>query len=1090
MKPSTSCRLFCALFLCALSLVVSTPRAWAQAQASTGQISGNVRDAQGAAIPNATVKASNTGTGLTQTTTSNEDGLYRFVLLPPGTYNVTVEASNFAKTEIKGVTVAVGQIADTDITLGVSAVQESVDISASTLQTTVSQADALFNQKAIDNLPINGRRFQDFVSLTPSVIVDNATRGQISLSGQRGINSNIQIDGADYNQPFFGGIRGGERSNNGYTIPQESIQEFQVVAAGYSAEFGRSTGGVVNAITKSGTNDLHGSAFYLHRPEQLSRTNELLAAIARARSREIPGAPTQQQWGASLGGPLKKDKMFFFGSYEQQRIRQDRNVVFTLLSLLQNDATAFGALSTPARNLFNFYRGLEVPYQETNDAVTFLGRFDYQFNNGGRFNVRYNYSQNEGQNANATGGAPDPTTTRALSNNGNEKNNTNTVVGQLNTFFKPNLSNELRVQYAREERPREANSTDPNVNSAIGSFGVRNFLPTTQYDWRFQLTENLTWIVGNHTTKFGAEINHVYVDQVFGFNQFGTYGLGGVNTANAAGVASVLEILSGGVNNRPFDAPANQATLLQQIGNLSAAFASNEFALFGQDAWRIRPNFTLNFGLRWEGQFNPQPESNNEVLVNVTRQYRSLIGNGVGVDPTRFPDFGDQVAPRLGFAWDPFNKGKTVVRADGGLYYARTPLLLLAGPYNNFRSPAGDLSVSLPFPISAATLRTSTACPNVAACDSLYEQLGLIGIRPTIGSLQPLSVQQIGQIATALGLSFNAAAPTGIQPLAFANDYKNPRATQFGFGAEHELGNGFTVGVDFRYVNTVNLQRNRELNLPAPVGYNGDIEGRTWLGFNALTLNGQTVVAARPRPFNASPAAVAAGLTIGNFSLRESTARSMYRAMTARANLRRKWGQLSAFYTLSENFSNDDNERDAGGYTYQNTYDLAADYNYSNLDQRHQFLANAVFFLPFGIETATGIRLSSGRPLDARVGADLNGDGTNNDRPFSAFGQPFKRNAFRNLAFYNVDLRVQKRFSLGETRSLTFSSEFFNLFNFENATFAGPQANYCATAVRGCGFGAPTNATFRQLKDASGNFIITNNPGVPFQVQLGARFQF
>src|SRR5262245_62050496 len=234
-----SFRLAIASLFGALCLVLGADKAFAQAQATTGQITGIVRDNAGAAVPGASIKAANTQTGLSQTVTSSDDGLYRFVLLPPGVYNLTAEAANFTKTELKDIPVTVGQIADVNITLGVGSVSESVTVTATGLQTTAIQPDSLFNQKSIDNLPINGRRFQDFVSLTPTAIVDNATRGQISLSGQRGINSNIQIDGADYNQPFFGGIRGGERSNNGYTIPQESIQEFQVVAAGYSAEFGR-----------------------------------------------------------------------------------------------------------------------------------------------------------------------------------------------------------------------------------------------------------------------------------------------------------------------------------------------------------------------------------------------------------------------------------------------------------------------------------------------------------------------------------------------------------------------------------------------------------------------------------------------------------------------------------------------------------------------------------------------------------------------------------------------------------------------------------------------------------------------------------
>src|SRR5262249_41851878 len=171
--------------------------------------------------------------------------------------------------------------------------------------------------------------------------------------------------------------------------------------------------------------------------------------------------------------------------------------------------------------------------------------------------------------------------------------------------------------------------------------------------------------------------------------------------------------------------------------------------LFAQDSWRISPRFTLNYGLRWEGMFLPQPQANNQPLVDLVRNFRSFIGNGLGVDPSRFPDFTDQVAPRLGFAWDPTGSGKTVIRANTGIYYARTPLLLLAGPFNNFRTPPGDLSVTLPFSLPAN--RTPTAsCPTNAACDSLFEQLTLIGYN--FNNLRPLSVTDISNIAQLSGV--------------------------------------------------------------------------------------------------------------------------------------------------------------------------------------------------------------------------------------------------------------------------------------------------------------------------------------------------
>jgi outer membrane receptor for ferrienterochelin and colicin len=1066
-------------------LIFGASQAAAQSQASTGQIAGAVRDSAGAAIPNATVKATNTQTGLERTITTSEDGLYRIVLLPPGTYDLTAEASSFAKTEVKGFVVAVGQITDANITLGVGGVQEAVTVTAEAVQTTVSQPDALINETAINNLPINGRRFQDFVTLTPTAQVD-PQRGQISLSGQRGINSNINIDGVDYNQPFFGGIRGGERSNTAFTIPQESVKEFQVIAAGYSAEFGRSSGGLVTAVTKSGTNSFHGSAFYLIRHRELSRNNDFLQAQAANLGRELIAAPTQQQFGGSFGGPLKQDKAFFFGSYEQQRVRNPRQVFF------DNIATF---TPTPAtQQAFDFYKSLQTPFEQTNDAKAGLARFDYQFNEAHRFNVRYSQSNNNALNANATGNQLFPVTVSALSNNGTEQDRTYTVVGQLTDFFGSNLVNELRAQYTREVRPRIANAEQANVTNNIGRFGTVSFLPTTQFDWRVQVFNNLTWILGNHTTKFGAEVNHTFADQTFAFNQFGVFSISGTAAATLLDIMSYTPAITTGVVNR-FDSTA--VTYDRQIGNRLLDLTVQEFAFFAQDSWRVRPNFTLNYGLRWEGQFNPSPEANNDILLNQVRGFR--FPSGHTVNPGFIPDVTDQFGPRVGFAWDPFKDGKTVIRSFAGIYYARTPMLLLAGPLNNFRNPPGDLSIRLP--LSTSSLPATHPNRN---CTTVYCQMRLIGVDLntfTLDKLPILTIQQVQSVAGALGLS-GFSPFTGAQPITWANDYKNPKSYQWGGGIERELGGGLSVGVDYSQVNTLYLQRNRDINLPAPLS---SISEMPQLGNPNLKVNiqdpaqrpffgllGNTSAntpadqryAARSRPIP----------SLGSIQVRESTGRSVYQAMTLRANLRRKRVQFNAFYTFSRSLSDDDNERDAGGVTYENAFNLGSEFNYSRLDRRHQFVASPVVFLPYGFEVSSAIRLRSGLPIDVGFGRDVNEDRGGPDRPYSAPGVPFKRNAFRNLAIYDVDLRVQKSFTFKEDQRLVFSVEFFNLPNLNNIQLSGSTVtNYCAAPVpANCGFGAPSNPNFLKVKNASGNFILTNNPGVtgPFQVQFGARFHF
>lgn len=1064
----------------ALCFTLGADKVFAQAQGSTGQITGTVRDTNGGAVPNTTVKASNTQIGLEQTATTSAEGVYRFVLLPPGVYNLTAEASGFSKTEIKGVRVVIGQVTDANITIGAGSVQESVTITAEAIQTTVSQPDAVINETSINNLPINGRRFQDFVTLTPTAQVD-PQRGQISLSGQRGINTNVNIDGLDYNQPFFGGIRGGERSNNAFTIPQESIKEFQVVAAGYSAEFGRSSGGVVTAVTKSGTNEFHGSAFYVIRHRELARKNNYFKGLETfLGGQEVIPAPTQQQFGGSFGGPLKKDRAFIFGTYEQQKFRNPRQVVFNLLQNFTPTAAS--------QEAFDFFKSLQQPFEQTNDAQAGLVRFDYHFNEANRFNVRYNQSNNEALNANATGNALFPTTTSALSNNGTERDRSYTVTGQLTSFFKSNLVNELRAQYSREVRPREANVQAPVVQSSIGNFGTVRFLPTTQFDWRAQVFNNLTWIMGNHSVKFGAEINHIFADQLFAFNQFGYFQLSGSNPG------TLLDILSrtpGVATDNRFDTTA--VTYDRQIGNGQLNLAVDEFALYAQDSWRIKPNLTFNYGLRWEGQFNPAPVTNNDAVYNKVRGFR--FPSGHTVNPSLIPDVTDQFGPRLGIAWDPFSNGKTAVRAFGGVYYARTPMLLLAAPLNNFRNPPGDVSIRLPISLPANF-------PNRANFDTVYEQLKLIGIDLntfTLDKLPTITPQQVQSVAQALGLS-SFDPFTGISVITWANDYKNPKSYQFGGGIEREIGRGLSVGVDYSQVNTIYLQRNRELNLPAPLSSISEMPQladptkkvnivdpaqRPFFGLRGDTRSATPAdqrYAARSRPIP----------TLGSIQMRESTGRSVYQAMVIRANLRRKWGQFNAFYTLSRSLSNDDNERDAGGVAYQNAFDLSPEFNYSRLDRRHQFVANTVFFIPYGFEASSALRLLSGLPIDATFGTDINEDIGGPDRPYSAPGVSFKRNAFRNNAQYTVDLRVQKGISFGEQRRLIFSVEFFNLFNTENIQFSGSQVtNYCATtSQRDCGFGAPSNPNFLRVKNSSGSYLFNNNPGQVFQMQFGARLQF
>ncbi len=1169
--------------LVVLGFVVA-PMASAQSQ-GTGQIVGTVYDSSGAAIPDAKVVVTGKATGLTREVQTNADGGYRVVLLPPGLYAVEVKQSGF-KSFKSDVTVNVGSAVTVDARLQVGQISEVVEVVATTvIETTAVQTDALINQRSIQELPINGRRFHDFVALTPTVQIE-PSRNSISFAGQRGVNANITIDGADYNQPFFGGIRGGERASNAFTIPQESISEFQIVPYGYSAEFGRSSGGVMNAVTKSGTNDWHGSAFYFDREKSFARVDPF--------GRD--SLDKQRQFGGSFGGPARRDKSFFFGSAEKQLQDLPRRVVFRQLKDVSSTTTC-PALSTTSPPIsgcgyfwnteaFNFYRTDETPFTQTNDAWTALGRWDEQINANHRVGIRYHYSTNTGLNGVSVGDFVTPETTRAQSNNGTEKDNQHTVSGNWTGILTPRLVNEFRGQYSREQRPRLSNSTQAGISSVIGTSGARNFLPTTEQDWRLQFSDSLSWNIGKHSVKFGGDYNHLFADQTFRFNQFGVFNLSGSNVELHLDILSVGQCVSPAPPNNftcpsgdplhRFDDPSNVSYLVN-VGNGLASMAQDLVGLYFQDSWRITPRFTFNYGFRWEGYWNPSPSTTNTALTNAVG---SMTFPCCGkVNPGVIPDNINQPMPRIGFAWDPWGDGKTVIRGNAGMYYAANPLILFAGPINNFRSPAGDLSVQLPFNVSTVTTCPAppTGSPAGLAltgasryCASVYGQFlwanGVGGPAVdldtfTLTTLPTLTPAQLTNIAVGLGLPFDPNQ--GAQPTTWADNYESPRSWQWNISAQREILRGLTMGVDIAYINTVHLQRNRDWNLPAPIVFTGataagpsgttvtfpaDASQRPCFGLIrgtpctpsvTVTLSNATsatvTIPSRTRPIP----------TLGQVQVRESNARALYRAMTYRITYRRKRYQFQTYYTFSKNFSDDDNERDAGGNSAaQNVFNLHSDYGYSNLDARHLIVFNSVVDLPWDFTVSALGKFRSGRPFSPATGtitafavptatdvsnlpagvtvtsvavasgatvSDANGDRFGPDRPFFAPGISYRRNSFRDPAIYNFDVRAAKTIKLPhEGMRIEIAVDFFNIFNFDNVVYGSSRKNF------GSGISA-TNAgilnppsTFMQLRDPNLCLTPTNPPTAtkltnkscydannipnfqsqPFQMQVGVRFQF
>jgi hypothetical protein len=1019
-------------------VAATAPAARAQSQASTGQIAGCITDSNGNPLDGVTVIITSVATGARRDLETNDRGCYVAPLLPVGSYEVTAARDGFltGKTTVLQVTVGAVVTVNLPLQLGtsqnviVTPTRSPLDVTSPVLHTT-------FDTAVIAALPTNGHRFQDLFVLMPGAQVD-IQRGQLALSGQRGIYANISIDGADYNQPYFGGIRGGSRSNFAPTIPMEAIGEFAVTASGYSPEFGRSPGGVVNVVTRSGTNRPSGTGFYLNRPGELAELNVF----------GQEAAPTQHQWGGSFGGPIQRNRSFAFVAYEQQNINAPRGVLFPLLQNVTPTADT--------QEAFDYYKSLERPFTETNDAVALLGRTDWQLTTASRITLRYGASRNAALNAISSGNSTPTTRDLALSSNGTERDRTQTAAGQFTQARRAGLLFELRAQYSREVRERVANAVEARVQNEIGRYGTTSFLgpdPTRTTDWRGQTVANLTLLKGSHTFRGGTEINYVLVDELVGMNQTGAFTLNGLPAATALELMSVR----GPTPNR-FD--STLVSYMRQIGNLRHSRGTTELALFLQDSWRARPDLTLTYGLRWEGQWHPSPEANNTALINLLAGF--TFPSGRKVDPTAIPDAVRAPAPRGGFSWDVRGDATTLVRGHAGIYDARSPGLIFTVPHTNFRVPPSDLSVQLPF--RSATTRT------------IYQQLKLIDVDLNAFPLDRLPIitpQQIEQIGAALGIPVDQYQNASV--FVIDSGFKNPRAYQWSVGLERALGPGVIVGADYHDVRTINLERNIDLNLPSPFVRDPAIDPAQ-RPFFGLRAGGE----ARPIP------------SLNQITVRESTARSRYRALTLRTRVRQAWGEFTASYVLSKSLSDDDNEADAGGMVAENAYDLAPEYSFARLDRRHQLTGAGIWRLPFAIEAAAAFQFRSAVPIDVRVGADVNEDRSNAvDRPYRAPGLPFERHAFRNRPVSTVDLHLRKDVTVALGRRLSFLFDVYNVFNVDGLQYAGTDVTtFCATPASTCGFDGPTNPNFLQIRDQQGNYLLSNTPGEPRQVQLGLRFSF
>src|SRR5438093_3349926 len=643
------CGVLNALFLAGLALILAAPAVLhAQSLAAGGAIEGTITDESGAVLPGVNVTIRNTGTGIVRETHTDAAGVFRAPLLPVGTYEVTAALTGFATTKRPSLTLGIGQVLRADLTLKVASAQEEITVTAEApiIEPARTHQATTVGAVAVSNLPVNGRNFIDFVLTTPGVTRDTRA-GDISFAGQRGTLNSVVIDGADNNNTFFGQNLGRTGSGRApYQFSQDAVQEFQVNRNAYSAEYGRAGGAVINVVTKSGTNDLHGSAFEFYRDKNLnanSYANKILVPIRARQPFRV------NQFGGSLGGPVVKDKAFFFISYDGQRQTIPNPIILTLPANLPTDADTQAALAT-ARSKAN-------DYEQARNQDVFLAKLDYQLDPRHRLTVRYNHQNFTGQNFENSG------PTNAEEHSGNSLVRTRTVNGSLSSAFSSTFFNELRAQYARDSEPGLSNTNDPEVvlnqsGQRILTFGRNNFSPRETTIKRGQVADTVTWIRGVHSWKIGADVNH---DSIFNF--FPGF-FGGSYTFNS------LASFNRGIPN------GSGESYQQNFGGINTTGPEThpdilEFAAFVQDEWRVRKELTVTMGVRYDLQSFKQPQ-----LRNPDPQ----LAAG-GIDTSFLNTDKNNFGPRLGLAWTP--NSRTVFRAGYWLFYGRTPSIMVGTAHSN-----------------------------------------------------------------------------------------------------------------------------------------------------------------------------------------------------------------------------------------------------------------------------------------------------------------------------------------------------------------------------------------------------------------------
>ena len=941
-----------AIGLSACAFLLAAAPAWAQS--ATGALDGVIVDQSGAVLPGVTVKVVSVKMGTSRTTVTDEKGMFRNPLLPVGDYELTAELNGFQMRKLSDIQVTVGQTLSVRVEMVVGSMSETVTVTGASpvVETGRTQVTSTVGEVAVQNLPVNGRNFIDFALLTPGVTRDVRT-GDISFAGQRGTLNSLVVDGADSNNTFFGQTAGRTGSGRApYQFSQDAVKEFQVNSNSFAAEYGRAGGAVINVVTKSGTNEFHGSAFEFFRDKSLNAIN----AINELNN--LPKSPYRfNQFGLTIGGPIRAGRDFFFGNYDGQRNTTPNTVVLNLPANPPTDPASVAGIQILQSKGESWERRL--------DQDVFLIKTDHTLSAAHRLSFRYNHQNFTGQGF--ENGGP----TNALEHTGASIVRTRTFNASFTSVVTPQIFNELRFQAARDEEPGEANSENPEgvvqqSGSTVLTIGRNNFSPRETTIKRWQLADSLTWIRGAHKLRGGFDFQF---DDIL--NRFPGFFSGSYTFRSLASFA-------GGRPNG-----TNEFYQQNFAGTNTTGPNTNpniqEYSFFVQDEWKPMADVTLNLGLRYDLMKTAAPP-----VRNPDPQLAAA-----DIDTSRLDADTNNWGPRFGAAWAPAGL-KFVVRGGGGIFYARTPSIMLGTAHSN----NGINIVSLTF--------TGEAVPTYPAkFDSI--PVGGTAARPTIFYID--------------------------------NDFQNARLFQANLAFEWEIFRDTSLTTTWLFVDGSHLPRSIDRNI-------GSSGTRTFTVADTGEAFPYHFFAAADRPFSNFARVIAF----------ESTAESRYNGITFELNRRFARSLLwRVAYTLGKV---EDTVPDATAVVPGNAGDdvkyasnpanFDADLTVGNNDQRHRLVTSGVWDtngIADGVEGFTGalarnwsfsgiLTVQSGQPYTARVGAvDLNNDGnTRNDiAPGTA------RNEFRLPNIIVLDLRVARDLPFGSRdRRVQLIWEAFNLFNRDN----------------------------------------------------------